>query len=220
MKRIVAILILLLMFASVIVPVIYICINNSNRIEEENITIDTECIITYEVTINEVIDEEPDQYELAIQSMRTKLAEIECIEDNKEWFLAYKDIVFEYEEWIDPPETIYDYFSDKEINLICCVVETETYQCDFDSKVNVANVVFNRLECGEFGETIEEVITSKNQFAYGRKNISEDTVLAVEYAFMMEDTTQGALFFHSNRKTNKFCGNDFIFQDEAGHNFY
>ena len=111
-------------------------------------------------------------------------------------------------------------FTEDEVRLICRVVETETYQCDFDSKVNVANVVLNRIESGEFGETVEDVITADNQFAYGRKSITEDTILAVEYAFMMEDTTQGALFFHSNRKTDKFCGNDFIFQDEAGHNFY
>lgn len=215
MKRIVALLILLFMIASVIIPIINI--NSSNQIENE--VIETTPNITYELIIKEVI-EEPDPYELAIQSMQLKLSEIESIEDKMEWFLAYKAIIQEYDSIIDPPETIYDYCTDEEINLICRVVETETYQCEFSSKVNVANVVFNRLEHGEFGETIEEVVTSKNQFAYARKNISEDTILAVEYAFMMEDTTNGALFFHSNKKTSTFCGNEFIFQDEAGHNFY
>lgn len=215
MKRIVALLILLFMIASVIIPIINI--NSSNQIENE--VIETTPNITYKLIIEEVI-EESDPYELAIQSMQLKLSEIESIEDKMEWFLAYKAIIQEYDSIIDPPETIYDYCTDEEINLICRVVETETYQCKFNSKVNVANVVFNRLEHGEFGETIEEVVTSKNQFAYARKNISEDTILAVEYAFMMEDTTNGALFFHSNKKTNTFCGNKFIFQDEAGHNFY
>ena len=219
MKRIAAILILLLMLTSIIIPIINISTSNNNSpiIEE---TIKPIRIITYEKIIEEVIEEEPDPYELAIQSMQTKLLEIESIENKMEWFISYKEIIQSYDKMIDPPETIYDYFSDEEINLICRVVETEAYQCDFNSKVNVANVVFNRFEYGEFGETIEEVITSKNQFVYGRKNISEDTILAVEYAFMMEDTTQGALFFHSNCKTDKFCGNDFIFQDESGHNFY
>ena len=203
------------MIASVIIPIINI--NSSNQIENE--VIETTPNITYELIIKEVI-EEPNPYDLAIQSMQLKLSEIESIEDKMEWFLAYKAIIHEYDSIIDPPETIYDYCTDEEINLICQVVETETYQCEFSSKVNVANVVFNRLEHGEFGETIEEVVTSKNQFAYARKNISEDTILAVEYAFMMEDTTNGALFFHSNKKTNTFCGNEFIFQDEAGHNFY
>lgn len=215
MNRLVALLILLFMIASVIIPIINI--NSSNQIENE--VIETTSNITYKLIIEEVI-EEPDPYEIAIQSMQLKLLEIESIEDKMEWFLAYKAIIQEYDGIIDAPETIYDYCTDEEINLICRVVETETYQCEFNSKVNVANVVFNRLEHGEFGETIEEVVTSKNQFAYARKNISEDTILAVEYAFMMEDTTNGALFFHSNKKTSTFCGNEFIFQDEAGHNFY
>ena len=181
--------------------------------------------ITYKIeeTDTEVIIEEDtsvDEYDLLGLEMQQKLHEIEVITDKKEWFLAYKEIMEEYRNVFDMPETIYDIFTPEEINLICRVVETETYQCNFESKVNVACVVFNRLEDGTFGETIKEIVTAKNQFAYGRKNITEDTIIAVEYAFEMEDTTDGALFFHSNKKTDTFCGNDFIFQDEAGHNFY
>jgi spore germination cell wall hydrolase CwlJ-like protein len=123
-------------------------------------------------------------------------------------------------ECVELPETISDVFSDEEIYLICRVVETECYQQDFDSKVNVANVVLNRYYDGRFGETITEVITSPKQFAYGRKNIEEDTMLAVQYAYECEDTTQGSLYFHSNPKTDTFSGANFVFQDKAGHNFY
>lgn len=175
--------------------------------------------ITYEIVFEEVI-EEPEPYEIVIQEMQEKMSEIESIEDSKEWFLAYKDIVFEYAEWIDPPETIFDYYAEDEVRLICRVVETETYQCDFDSKVNVANVVLNRIESGEFGETVEEIITTENQFAYGRENITKDTILAVMYSFEIEDTTDGALFFHSNAKTEAFNGADYIFTDLCGHHFY
>ena len=215
MKRFISMLILLFMIVSLVIPISNINNQHKNDVSEPVLLSD----ITYEIVFEEVI-EEPDPYEIAIQEMQEKMSEIESIEDNKEWFLAYKDIVFEYIEWIDPPETIFDYFTEDEIRLICRVVETETYQCDFDSKVNVANVVLNRIESGEFGDTVEEIITTENQFAYGRKNISEDTILAVEYAFMIEDTTNGALFFHSNDKTDTFCGRDFIFQDSVGHNFY
>ena len=217
MKKNISLTILLFMIVSLVIPISNINDKNQNK----NDVIEPVLLsdITYEIVFEEVI-EEPDQYETAIQEMQEKMSEIESIEDNKEWFLAYKDIVFEYIEWIDPPETIFDYYTEDEIRLICRVVETETYQCDFDSKVNVANVVLNRIESGEFGDTVEEIVTTENQFAYGRKVLTEDTILAVMFAYEMEDTTCGALFFHSNDKTDTFCGRDFIFQDSVGHNFY
>lgn len=215
MKRFISMLILLFMMVSLVIPISNINNQHKNDVSEPVLLAD----ITYEIVVEEVI-EEPDPYEIAIQEMQEKIAEIEVIEDNKEWFLAYKDIVFKYAKWIDPPETIYDYFTEDEVRLICRVVETETYQCDFNSKVNVANVVLNRIESGEFGDTVEEVVTTENQFAYGREVITEDTILAVMYSFEIIDTTKGALYFHSNEKTDTFCGRDFIFQDSAGHNFY
>lgn len=215
MKRLVALLIMLFMVVSFLLPFSVV-----KSVKNEEITIVEPTImstITYE--IEEVVNE-PDIYEIAMQEMQEKMSELDSTTDKKEWFLAYKDIVFKYVEWIDPPETIFDYFTEDEVNLICRVVETETYQCDFDSKVNVANVVINRLESGRFGDTVEEIITTERQFAYWREIITEDTILAVMYAYEMEDTTFGALYFHSNEKTDTFCGNEFIFQDETGHNFY
>lgn len=174
---------------------------------------------TYETT-QEIKVATIDIVEIKRQEYMTKLEELQSIEDEQERFIAYKELYEEYLEWCDFPETIYDSFSEEEILLIQKVVETETYQCDFMSRVNVANVVFNRLRTGEFGDTIEEIITSGYQFAYGRDDISESTILAVEYAFLNEDTTQGALYFHSNPKTETFCGREWIFQDNAGHHFY
>lgn len=215
MKKIISVLILLFMIVSLVIPISNMNNQHKNDVIEPVLLSD----ITYEIVFEEVI-EEPDPYEIAIQEMQEKMSEIESIEDNKEWFLAYKDIVFEYAEWIDPPETIFDYYAEDEVRLICRVVETETYQCDFDSKVNVANVVLNRIESGEFGETVEEIITTENQFAYGRETITEDTILAVIFSFEIQDTTNGALFFHSNEKTEMFNGAKYIFTDNAGHHFY
>ena len=45
--------------------------------------------------------------------------------------------------------------------------------------------------------------------------MSEDTILACEYAFEIEDTTDGCLFFDSNNTLNY----RFVFNDKA-HNFY
>lgn len=215
MKRFISMLILLFMMVSLVIPISNINNQHKNDVSEPVLLSD----ITYEIVFEEVI-EEPDPYEIAIQEMQEKMKEIDSIEDKKEWFLAYKNIVFKYIKWIDPPETIFDYYSSDEIDLICRVVETETYQCDFDSKVNVANVVLNRIESGEFGETVEEVITTESQFAYGRKSITKDTLFAVMYAYEIEDTTSGALYFHSNEKTDTFCGRNYIFSDDAIHHFY
>ena len=174
----------------------------------------------HEIKEIEKFEPKKSKKEIKQEEFKSKLNEIIDIEDNKEWFIAYKDLTFKYKEWVDMPETVFDAFTEEEVSLICRMVETECYQQDFDSKVNVACVAFNRLDSGKFGDSIKEIITSPHQFAYGRTNISEDTILAVQYAFECEDTTQGALFFHSNDKTETFCGRTYIDTDNAGHHFY
>lgn len=175
---------------------------------------------TTEVIHTQTPQSTPDPYEVAMQEIEQKMSEIESIEDEMEWFIAYKAIINEYYGILDQPETIWDCFSEDEVNLICKVVETETYDQDFMSKVNVANVVLNRYYSGDFGETITEIITKPYQFAYGRNVITADTIWAVMFSFEMTDTTDGALFFHSNDKTDTFCGADYLFSDRCGHNFY
>ena len=175
---------------------------------------------TTEVIHTQTPQSTPDPYEVAMQEIEQNMSEIESIEDEMEWFIAYKAIINEYYGILDQPETIWDCFSEDEVNLICKVVETETYDQDFMSKVNVANVVLNRYYSGDFGETITEIITKPYQFAYGRNVITADTIWAVMYAFEMTDTTDGALFFHSNDKTDTFCGASYIFSDNAVHHFY
>ena len=167
--------------------------------------------------------------EIKQEEFNSRLNEIKHIkEKNKEeWFQAYKDLTFEYAEWVDPPETVFDVFSEEEVKLICRAVETETYDQNFDSKVNVACVIFNRIESGKFGDTVTEVITNPNQFAYGRKNMTESTILAVMYAYEMEDTTDGCIAFRSGKKPEvwylnktktKYWTRQFI--DDTGHGFY
>ena len=164
---------------------------------------------------------ESDPTELIIQEVQGKIYDISVIEDKEQWFIAYKKIIEEYRGVIDPPLTIYDYFTKEEIYLIQRVVETECYDQDFMSKCNAASVVMNRIEIGgEFGDTIEEVITKENQFAYWRKDITESTILAVEYAFQIEDTTGGCIAFRSDEKPDEWYGWEYAFTDSVGHNFY
>lgn len=167
--------------------------------------------------------------EIKLEEFNIKLNEIEYLkEENKEeWFKVYKNLIFEYAEWLGMPVTVFDAFTEDEIRLICRAVETETYDQDFNSKVNVACVIFNRIESGKFGDTVTEVITNPNQFAYGRKNITESTILAVMYAYEIEDTTNGCIAFRSgekpeiwyiNKAKTKYWTRQFI--DGAGHGFY
>ena len=169
-----------------------------------------------------VLETEPTKsiYEIKSEEMLEKQEELASITDNKERFLAYKALIEEYSEWVVPPETIYDVYTEDEIYLMQRCIETETFEQSFDSKVNVANVILNRIEDRRFGNSVNEIITSPKQFAFGRKDISEDTNLALEYAYMFEDTTDGALYFHSLSYRPKFSGANYIFTDDAGHHFY
>lgn len=171
-------------------------------------------VIEQPVSINFEIDN-------AIKEMNYEMTEIETITDKKEWFIAYKNIIEEYSYIIDPPETIYDYFSEEELDLLFHVVQAEVGdEYSFESKVNVANVIFNRFYHERFPNTLSDILVC-DQFSpiadgrYREVEVTEDTILACEYAFMLEDTTDGCLFFDSNNALNY----QFVFDDGA-HNFY
>ena len=192
---------------------------NDTMIEVEEVDKPEVIVIeTDESTVAETKETE-DIYEIKRKEVLEKQAELESITDNKEWFIAYKNLINEYSEWVDPPESIYDVYSNDEIYLMQRCIETETFEQDFNSKVNVASVILNRLNSEEFSNDVHKVIV-KGQFAFGRKKISEDTKLALEYAYMIGDTTEGALYFHSLAYKPRFNGADYIFTDEAGHHFY
>ena len=90
-----------------------------------------------------------------IEDMNKKMKAIDSIEDKKEWFTAYKNIIAEYSNIIDPPETIYDYFTDEELDLLFRVIQAEVGdEYSFDEKVNVSSVVFNRLGHKQFPNKI------------------------------------------------------------------
>ena len=134
--------------------------------------------------------------------------------------MEYKDIVSEYEEYLDPPETIYDYYTDAELDLLFRVVQAEIGDYSFNQKCNVVSVILNRIDDSRFPNTMSGVLVP-NQFSTisnGRiynVTVDESTILACEYVFMFGDTTGGALFFDSNGALNY----KFLFNDGA-HNFY
>lgn len=117
-------------------------------------------------------------------------------------------------------ESMYNYYSENEIFYMCKCIETETYQCDLESKINVANVIINRIKDNRFPNDAISVITSNNQFAYERSNISESTKIALEYAILFEDTTGGSIGFRSDCSPSSWNGWSYVFTDDVGHSFY
>ena len=174
---------------------------------------------TEEVT---VVTREEAMIEMAINQMNEEIAAIENIEEKQEWFIAYKNIVDKYSYILDPPEIIYDYFTDEELDMFFRVVHAEIGdEWGFEEKVNVANVIFNRLSHEAFPNTMLEILT-KDQFHTiengGYLNEpSEKTILACEYAFEFGDSTNGALFFDNNGALEIFYKK--VYEDKA-HNFY
>lgn len=172
-----------------------------------------------EQDVEEVIEivEEPLTHE---QEMFLEYEALSQIEDKKEWFLAYKEFIEKYPEY-DRPQSLYEKYTDEEIYIMQRVIETEVYGCDFEAKANVASVILNRIEGdNNFSDDPIVVCTSPGQFVYSRKQISEDTKLALEYAEEIEDTTNGALYFNSMEPMESWNGRERIFTDHVGHSFY
>lgn len=212
-----------IMIASLSAPVVPL-VGHSENLKTESVAVQA-AIRTTENTAEIFIEEQPVsinfEIDNAIEKMNHEMAEIEVITDKREWFLAYKKIIQKYSYIIDPPETIYDYFSKEELDLLFHVVQAEVGdEYSFESKINVANVIFNRFYHERFPDTLSDILVY-DQFSpiadgrYREVKVTEDAILACEYAFVMEDTTDGCLFFDSNNTLNY----QFVFNDGA-HNFY
>lgn len=138
----------------------------------------------------------------------------------EDWYAEYKEFISLYSDKYDSSETIYDCFTASELDLLFRVVEAEIGDYSFEQRVNVANVIYNRIAHKNFGDEINEVLVS-SQFATinngrtKRVGVDEITILACEYAYEFPDTTNGALFFDSNG----YLDYEFIYNDGA-HNFY
>lgn len=219
-KRIMSILLL-----SFVMVYLAMFVDPSFEINTESITMQEDLMEPQNTIAFETIQDESNKiknnFDAAIEGMNHEMAEIESIEDKEKWFIAYKNIIEKYSYVLDPPESIYDYYSDEELDLLFRVVQAEIGDgYSFEQKCNVTSVIFNRIEDNRFPNSILEVLTP-DQFAtisngrYKKVEVSETTILACEYVFMIEDTTNGCLFFDSNNALRY----EFVFNDGA-HNFY
>lgn len=154
------------------------------------------------------------------------IKKIDEFENKKTWFIQYKQMLDKYSDVCKTPKTLYDTYSEKEVEIFHRIVEAEVTDGDFMSKVNVANVILNRVNSNKFPNTIEGVVFQKKQFSpisdgrYYTVTPTEDTLLAIEYAFLFDDTTGGALFFESGNRFVHMAYAEYLFKDSAGHHFY
>lgn len=175
---------------------------------------------TKEKKKKEIKKKKPEKSKNIEEKIQKELDKINLISDKKKWFIERKKLIKKYSDVYDPPETIYNFYSKEELNLLFSVVQAEIGDYSFEQRCNVASVIFNRIEHEEFPNSMFGVLTA-DQFATisnGRiYNVTVDntTKLACEYVFEFGDTTGGALFFDSNGVLNY----RFLYNDGA-HNFY
>ncbi len=158
--------------------------------EEEKVEVNIEEDIATEVS--EIFEREQEMYD--------EIVRVSYIEDRKEWFIEYKNLCEKYPEYLAKQEEIYDVFNENELEKLFRIVEAEATKGTFQDKVNVAVTIFNRINHDDFGSTIDEVITP-DQFSplqngrYYEVIVTEETVLACEYAYVFGIIEHDALFF-------------------------
>ena len=160
--------------------------------EEEKVEVNIEEDATTEVS--EISEREQEMYD--------EISRVSYIEDRKEWFIEYKELYEKYPEYLAKQEEIYDVFNENELEKLFRTVEAEATHGTFQDKVNVAVTIFNRINHDDFGSTIDEVITP-DQFSplqdgrYYEVVVTEETVLACEYAYIFGIIEHNALYFDS-----------------------
>ena len=205
--------ILIILLLSILIALIFAPIYTNGDEKVEEITVE--------------IEPEEDAVSERKQEMYDEMIRVAYIEDRKEWFIEYKKLFDKYPEFLAKQESIYDVYSDAELEKLFRTVEAEATGGTFQDKVNVAVTIFNRINHEEFGSTIDEVITS-DQFSplldgrYSEVKITEDTILACEYAYIFRIIEHDALYFdrtngnswaHRNREEVEVDGDN-------AHRFY
>ena len=99
--------------------------------------------------------------------------------------------------------------SSEDYEWLLKIVQCEAGGEDEIGKILVANVIFNRLDTGRYGDSLYSVIFAHNQFSpVGSGSIykakpSEATIEAVKKAMDGVDYSQGALFFMNRAASGK-----------------
>lgn len=153
-------------------------------------------------------------------------------ENRKQWFISYGSILEEYRNYphVEIPMTVYEEYDIEELKLFQRLVAAETIRGNFESKCNVASVVWNRLYSEKYPNSIIDVIYQINgsvQFSPiydGRIDtveVTEDDVLAIEYTYMFGSTAYDCIAFDNvvgvSWNKDKL---EVVFTDSINHTFY
>lgn len=145
------------------------------------------------------------------------------INPSEEWYVQYSSLKTQ----LNMTNKLHNDFSENELSLLYKIVEAEvTGENKFESKVNVASTIFNRLDNELFSNNLQEILTSPTQFSsywdgrYSQVEVLEETIRACEYAY--EFRTTDALFFDSRNGASSWAASsrEYLFTDEVNHNFY
>lgn len=175
---------------------------------------------------NDALVEETISYDKYSQMIIDDLRSIEPLKkvNRSDYQIKYYQILNKY-SMFDHPETLEDCYTDDELMKLYGVVEAEVGDLGgFEERLNVASVIFNRINNKEFDDDLDEVLT-KQQFStvrngrYKKVTISRDTVLACHYAFDIERIND-CLYFESGDSNIHKKYADYIFTDSSGHKFY
>ena len=214
---------------------LYLGINYyENKIDKQNKEI---CNLSNEISCNSVTISSLQQDKVTLNSANVQLANdlislssqtVQSIEplreyDKQSYMMAYDNM---YGLLINPPETIYDYTTDEEFDMICRVVEAEIGNGSINQKINVATCIVNRYISDD--TSWREVLTEDNQFttvsngAWENVEVSESTKLACEYAWLFPNEYIGdATYFKSgNDSWHDSCDKLEEVYDDTLHTFY
>lgn len=144
------------------------------------------------------------------------------VNPSQDWYVQYSSL----NQQLNIVNKLHSDFSQDELLLLYKIVEAEvTGENKFESKVNVASTIFNRLDSELFPNSLEEILTTPAQFSsyfdgrYSRVEILNETIQACEYAYEFRNTD--ALFFDSCNGTSWAASSrQYLFTDNVNHNFY
>lgn len=124
---------------------------------------------------------------------------------------------------------------DREMEILCRIVQAEAGGEDITGKILVADVILNRVESPDFPDDIESVVFQSVhgvfQFSpivdgrYYEVEVTEETRQAVLCALLGEDESDGALYFASREHASRenmswFDGHLTYVEKYGGHEFF
>lgn len=188
-------------------------ITEEEKVTTELTTTEKKNITTTELTTTEELTTTATEEETTTETV--------YLEKNTYYEVEETEATTEEEVYATDTDADYDYsYIETDIPWVVYeVVECEVHGGDKESKMHVVHVIRNRVWSNLFPNDYYNVCTAPYQFCM-RSDVEQSTIDAVNEAMAIEDTTYGALFFHSMDWMAEWCGYSWKFTDNVGHHFY